>query len=345
MWMREFHVDGLRLDAVHGFIDRSAVHFLEQLSAQVETLGATLARELVLIAESDLNDPRVVTRREAAGYGLDAQWNDDFHHALFTVLNPGPTEGYYSDFGKLSQLAKALERNFVYDGIYSRYRNREHGRATGYLSRHRFVGFIQNHDQVGNRAVGDRIRQVVGFERAKIAAAFVLMGPFIPLLFQGEEWAATAPFQYFADHEEPEMAKAVSEGRKMEFMAFGWDPASIPDPEATATFENSKLDWGEISEGEHAEMLSWYRNLIRMRMGFAEQNGSAMSETRVEFDSEAMWLKVMCGRVRIVCNLGANACRIPTPDATAILITSKEGIELRNGSVFLPTDSLAICLA
>jgi maltooligosyltrehalose trehalohydrolase len=242
MWMRDYHIDGLRLDAVHAFVDRSAIHFLEQLSAEVEALSASLARDLVLIAESDLNDPRVVTAREAGGLGMDAQWSDDFHHALFTVLNRKLENGYYADFGSLGQLAKSLERTFVYDGIYSRYRRRVHGRPVGSLSQHRFLGFIQTHDQVGNRAVGDRVSQVVGLERAKIAAAFVFMSPFVPMLFQGEEWAASSPFQYFADHADPEMARAVSEGRRREFAAFGWAPESIPDPERPETFQRSKLD-------------------------------------------------------------------------------------------------------
>jgi maltooligosyltrehalose trehalohydrolase len=212
MWLRDYHIDGLRLDAVHAFIDRSAIHFLEQLSAEVEALSATLARTLVVIAESDLNDPRVVTPREAGGLGMNAQWSDDFHHALFTVLQREAAGGYYSDFGDLSHLAKALEKSFVYDGIYSNYRNRFHGRTAGRVPQNWFLGYIQNHDQVGNSAVGDRLREVVGLERAKIAAALVFASPFIPMIFQGEEWAASSPFQYFADHEDEEMARLVSEG-------------------------------------------------------------------------------------------------------------------------------------
>ena len=159
MWLRDFHVDGLRIDAVHAFVDRSAIHFLEQLATEVEALEASLARRLVLIAESDLNDPRIVTPREAGGFGIDAQWSDDFHHALFAALIPTERQGYYADFGSLAQLAKAVEQTFVYDGIYSRYRRRIHGRAPTGLSQHRFLGYIQNHDQVGNRAMGDRISQ------------------------------------------------------------------------------------------------------------------------------------------------------------------------------------------
>ena len=178
--------------------------------------------------------------------GIDAQWSDDFHHALFTVLNANERQGYYADFGTLEQLAKSIERTFVYDGIYSRYRRRIHGRPTYALSQHRFLGYIQNHDQVGNRAVGDRISHIAGLERAKIAAALYLLSPFVPMLFQGEEWAASTPFLYFADHDDPELARAVSEGRKKEFAAFGWDPASIPDPENQATFDASKLNWEEV---------------------------------------------------------------------------------------------------
>ena len=207
MWLRDFHIDGLRIDAVHSFVDRSATHFLEQLAAEVETLGETVGRKLLLIAESDLNDPRVVTPRECGGLGMDAQWSDDFHHALFAVLSRERLSGYYTDFGSLAQLAKALNKTFVYDGGFSRHRNRMHGRAVNDLSQHRFLGFIQNHDQVGNRAFGDRIAQSAGVHRAKIAAALVLLGPFIPMLFQGEEWAASSPFLYFADHSDRNLAR------------------------------------------------------------------------------------------------------------------------------------------
>ncbi len=228
MWMRDYHIDGLRLDAVHAFVDRSAIHFLEQLSSEAETLQAALGRSLVLIAESDLNDPRVVTPREAGGYGIDAQWSDDFHHALFAVLCPSERTGYYADFGSLAQLAKALKHTFVFDGIYSVYRKRLHGKPACALSQHCFLGYIQNHDQIGNRAIGDRISHIAGIDRAKIAAAIYLLSPFVPLIFQGEEWAASTPFQYFAGHEDKQLAQLVSEGRKREFAAFGWAPGQDP---------------------------------------------------------------------------------------------------------------------
>jgi maltooligosyltrehalose trehalohydrolase len=253
MWMRDFRIDGLRLDAVHAFVDRSAIHFLEQLARETDALESELGRPLVLIAESDLNDPRIVTAPKAGGYGIDAQWSDDFHHALFAVLTHDQG-GYYSDFGTLEQLKKSIEQTFVYDGAYSQHRKRVHGRTAAHVSPQRFLGYIQNHDQVGNRAVGDRLHHEVGLDRARVAAAIVLTTPFIPMIFQGEEWAASAPFQYFADHEDRELARQVSEGRRREFAAFGWNPADIPDPEKKETFERSKLDWQEAGRGEHAQM-------------------------------------------------------------------------------------------
>jgi maltooligosyltrehalose trehalohydrolase len=342
MWLRDYHIDGLRLDAVHAFIDRSAIHFLEQLSAEVEALSATLARTLVVIAESDLNDPRVVTPREAGGLGMNAQWSDDFHHALFTVLQREAAGGYYSDFGDLSHLAKALEKSFVYDGIYSNYRNRFHGRTAGRVPQNWFLGYIQNHDQVGNSAVGDRLREVVGLERAKIAAALVFASPFIPMIFQGEEWAASSPFQYFADHEDEEMARLVSEGRKREFAAFGWDPSLIPDPEKRETFERSKLNWSELSDGEHAEMLAWYRELIRLRRTTAALNEGEPGDTRVRFDQQQMWFSMERGNVTLCCNLGGRERLFPVQEGGKVVLSSRESLTVRNGGVELPPDTVVI---
>jgi len=342
MWLRDYHIDGLRLDAVHAFIDRSAIHFLEQLSAEVEALSATLARTLVVIAESDLNDPRVVTPREAGGLGMNAQWSDDFHHALFTVLQREAAGGYYSDFGDLSHLAKALEKSFVYDGIYSNYRNRFHGRTAGRVPQNWFLGYIQNHDQVGNSAVGDRLREVVGLERAKIAAALVFASPFIPMIFQGEEWAASSPFQYFADHEDEEMARLVSEGRKREFAAFGWDPSLIPDPEKRETFERSKLNWSELSDGEHAEMLAWYQELIRLRRTTAALNEGEPGDTRVRFDQQQMWFSMERGNVTLCCNLGERERLFPVQEGGKVVLSSRESLTVRNGGVELPPDTVVI---
>jgi maltooligosyltrehalose trehalohydrolase len=226
-----------------------------------------------------LNDPRIVKAEEAGGYGLDAQWSDDFHHALFSVIS-GEREGYYADFGSLAALAKSLRCVFVYDGNYSEYRGRNHGRQVVGLSGHRFVGFVQNHDQVGNRAQGERVSHEAGVGRAKIAAALVLTAPFVPMLFQGEEFGASAPFLYFTDYDDPELGRAISEGRKKEFVAFGWSPDQIPDPQAEQTFTSSKLNWSELSEQPHASLLQWHKDLIRLRAGAANYRMETSTPSR-----------------------------------------------------------------
>ena len=341
MWMRDFHCDGLRLDAVHEFVDRSALHFMEQLSAEVEVASATLGRRLVLIAESDLNDPRIVTPREAGGYGMDAQWNDDFHHALFSVLHRDEG-GYYNDFGTLEKLVKSLNSVFVYDGIYSKYRRKCHGRPVNGLSAHHFIGFIQNHDQIGNRAIGDRLEHIVGMDRAKVAAGIVLTAPFVPMIFQGEEFAASTPFQYFADHEDEEMAKLVSAGRKKEFAAFGWDESSIPDPENRETFQRSKLNWNEAHEGNHAEMLAWFTKLIHIRRGSSSLNDGDRGHMKIVFDAEKKWLVMDRAQVRVITNLGSLEADFEVPAEYRLIAQSNAEIVLNDGRVTLPPDSLAI---
>lgn len=343
MWMRDYHIDGLRLDAVHEYMDRSAIHFMEQLSSEVDILSSTLDRRLVLIAESDLNDPRIVTPREAGGLGMDAQWSDDFHHSLFTILHQGQAGmGYYDDFGTMEDLAKSLKEVFVYDGIYSSYRHRKHGRPVERLSAHHFLGFIQNHDQIGNRATGDRLEHIIGIPRSKVAAAIVLLAPFIPMLFQGEEYAADTPFQYFADHDDPEMARAVSEGRKKDFAAFGWNSDEVPDPEKRETFDRSKLNWAEIQEGKHAEMLDWTRRLIHLRRCSPSLNDGDLSHLRVRYDEEKRWLLMIRGNVRLICNLGVQPHRYPNPDKLAVVMKSADEIEVTGTEVTLPPDSVAI---
>jgi maltooligosyltrehalose trehalohydrolase len=345
MWMRDYHIDGLRLDAVHAFVDRSAIHFLEQLSTEVVALQAQLGRRLLLIAESDLNDPRIVTPRETGGLGIDAQWSDDFHHALFAVLNPNERNGYYADFGSLAQLAKALEQTFVYDGTYSSYRRRIHGRPTDALPQHRFLGYIQTHDQVGNRAFGERISRITGLERAKIAAAIVLLSPFVPMLFQGEEWAASTPFQYFADHDDRELACLVSEGRKREFAAFGWDPEMIPDPESPETYEASKLKWKELNEPEHIEMQEWYRALIGLRRATSSLNDGGRANVRVTFDQEKKWLRIERGAITVLCNLGTQDCTFPVPQSSSLELASHRTPQIADNAISLPADSIAVIRA
>ncbi len=343
MWLRDYHVDGLRLDAVHEYNDRSAVHFMEQLSAEVEVLSAMLGRRLVLIAESDLNDPKLVRPREAGGYGMDAQWSDDFHHSLFTVLHKGESgRGYYDDFGSLADLAKSLNRIFVYDGCISKYRMRRHGRPVDNLSAHHFLGYIQNHDQIGNRAIGDRIEHIVGLPLAKVAAGLVLMSPFVPMLFQGEEFAASTPFQYFAHHDDPEMAKAVSEGRKRDFAAFGWNSDEIPDPESPETFQRSKLNWSEVHEGQHAEMLEWTKQLIRFRRSSPSLNDGDTGHLRVRFDEQKRWLSMQRSGVIVLANLGMEPAVLESPENFRLVLESVDGIKSSQGEVTLPPRSLAV---
>jgi len=343
MWMRDYHIDGLRLDAVHELVDRSAIHFMEQLSFEVETLAATLGRRLVLIAESDLNDPRIVRPREAGGYGMDAQWSDDFHHALFTVLHVEEgARGYYDDFGTMEKLAKSLTDVFVYDGAYSGYRRRSHGRPVSGLSAHHFLGYIQNHDQVGNRATGERIEHLVGLDRAKAAIGLVLTSPFIPMLFQGEEFAASTPFLYFADHEDPEMARLVSQGRKREFAAFGFAERDVPDPEVRETFERSRLNWKEVEQGSHKEMLEWVRSLIHLRRTTPALNDGEMSHTEVRWSEEGEWLVMDRGCVRAVLNLGKRVAEFEDAGGYRVRLASREGVGLASARLNVPADTIVI---
>ena len=337
MWMRDFHVDGLRLDAIHEMIDRSAVHFLEQLAADVEVLSATVGRRLVLIAESDLNDPKIVRPREAGGFGIDAQWSDDFHHSLFTLLHPGESgKGYYNDFGSFACLAKALKQVFVYDGQYSEYRHRRHGRPVDGLSAHHFIGFIQDHDQIGNRATGDRIEHIVGLDLAKLAAGLVLTSPFIPMIFQGEEFAASTPFLYFADHEDAEVARLVSEGRKREFAAFGWPEDQIPDPDKLSTFTDSRLRWDEVSQGKHGEMLEWFRALIHLRRSSASLNDGDLGHIQIAFDEAGRWLRMDRAQVTTICNLGDVPVELARREGSRLVLSSKDGATVGETSVTVP---------
>ena len=242
----------------------------------------------------------------------------------------------------VEKLAKSLTNNFVQDGAYSTYRRRSHGRVADDLSPHLFLGYIQNHDQVGNRAVGDRVDQTVGMNRAKVAAGIVLTAPFIPMIFQGEEYAASTPFQYFADHEDPEMAKAVKAGRQGEFAAFGWNPEDIPDPENVETFLRSKLGWQEVHQGCHEEMLTWYRSLIRLRRTSASLNDGRPRQVKVQFDEGERWLVMERGSVTVMCNLGSGAVEFENTEKLSMVLASRTGVEVRESKVVLPSDSLVI---
>lgn len=343
MWMRDYHIDGLRIDAVHAFADTSAIHFLEQLSAETRQLQAHLGRHLVLIAESDLNDPRVVRPPAAGGYGIDAQWNEDFHHALHAVLT-GERQGYYRDFGRLTDLAKVLNRGLVYDGCYSVYRRRRHGRPVEGITGHSFVGCLQNHDQVGNRALGDRMGQLISTGRLKIGATLLLTAPFIPMLFQGEEWGAKTPFLYFTDHQDPELAEAVRQGRRREFVAFGWVPEQIPDPQDPQTFSRSKLDWREAQRPPHSDILQWYRALIQLRRRYPTLTDGRMESARIDFDESAGWLVMTRGPLMVACNLSAATQHVPlcSPTDKILLLSSDQSVRVDNGFVVLPADAVTV---
>jgi maltooligosyltrehalose trehalohydrolase len=333
MWLRDYHVDGLRIDAVHAFIDLTASHLLEDMADAVAALADELGRELVLVAESDLNDPRIVRSREFGGYGLDAQWSDDFHHALHTTLT-GESDGYYQDFVGVADLMRALEHGWVYEGQYSPHRGRRHGRSTAGLPFRRFVGFAQNHDQVGNRARGERLSQLVGDDELRIAAALLICGPFVPLLFQGEEWGARTPFCYFADFDDEALRSAVREGRRREFAAFGWRAEDIPDPMDRATFEASRLDWEELAQESHAALLEWYRTLIAIRAATRGLQGVERPELRAGGDGA--WLDVTCGDRRVVVNLAAEQHSIEIGSDMAIAAASRAaGVSLEEGRLTL----------
>jgi maltooligosyltrehalose trehalohydrolase len=262
-WFRTFHVDALRLDAVHGIVDTTARPYLQELVESTRRLSAELARELLVIAESDLGDPRIVRPAAEGGFGQDAQWADDLHHALHTAIT-GESTGYYADFGGLRDVATAFTDGFVYQGQYSKARGRRHGAPTTGIPAERFVVFAQNHDQVGNRRLGDRLSTLVDLERLKLAAGVVLLSPFVPLLFMGEEYGETAPFLYFVSHSDPEMVDAVRRGRSAEFAAFGWE-GEVPDPQDPVTFERSRLQHELPAHGWHAALRNYHRRLLELR--------------------------------------------------------------------------------
>lgn len=262
-WVTEYHIDGLRLDAIHGIFDDSSTHILQDLAEAVHAQAKALGRTVLVIAESDLNDNRVIADRKDGGWGLDAQWSDDFHHALHALLT-GERSGYYQDFDRLSELKTAITDGFVYQGQFSQYRQRPHGSPSRHLPGERFIICSQNHDQVGNRAHGERLSMLVPFAALKLAAGLVLCAPNIPLLFMGEEYGETAPFLYFTSHTDPVLAQSVREGRRREFTQFVGEE-EIPDPQDPRTFVRSRLNHALRGEAPCGALLRFYHDLIAVR--------------------------------------------------------------------------------
>ncbi len=311
-WMRDFHADGLRLDAVHALVDTTAIDILEELATETDWLASELGRPLSLIAESDLNDERLITPRDRHGYGLAAQWDDDIHHAIHTAVS-GERQGYYADFGYLATLAQTLRHGFFHAGTYSSFRRRRHGRPLDTLAipATRLLAYSCTHDQVGNRALGDRPSQNLSFGQLAVKAALVLGSPYTAMLFMGEEWGASTPFQFFSSHPEPELARATAEGRKAEFAGHGWDADEIPDPQDPQTFERSKLDWAEVGVGSHARLYGVYRDLIALRRGEPDLDDPWLEHLVVDYDEDQRWIVLRRGRLAICCNLGVSPVTVP----------------------------------
>jgi maltooligosyltrehalose trehalohydrolase len=344
MWLRDYHVDGLRLDAVHALVDTRAIHLLEELGREVEVLSTHVGRTLTLIAESDLNDPRLVTAREAGGYGLHAAWNDDVHHAVHATLT-GECQGYYCDFGSLECLATVLTSAYYHAGTWSEFRGRMHGRPVdrANVPGHRFVVSLQNHDQIGNRAAGDRISASISAGLHKVGAALMLTSPFTPMLFMGEEWAASTPWQFFTSHPEPDLAGTVGPGRKAEFAAHGWDARDVPDPQDPATFAASKLDWSELDGEPHKDVLDFYRRLIALRKTHLDLPDPRLDEARVSFSEADLWLVARRGRFAVAVNFAEERQSVPLERAPIdVLLASERWVVLANHAVELPPQSVAI---
>jgi maltooligosyltrehalose trehalohydrolase len=342
-WMRDFHADGLRLDAVHALFDTTAIHILEELAAETDTLAEQLGRPLSLIAESDLNDPRMITPRRDGGYGMTAQWDDDIHHAIHTAVS-GERQGYYADFGSLATLAKTLRDGFFHAATYSSFRRRRHGRPldTSMIPATRLLAYTCTHDQVGNRALGDRPSQNLTYGQLAVKAALVLGSPYTAMLFMGEEFGASTPFQFFSSHPEPELARATAEGRKKEFADHGWDADEIPDPQDPQTFQRSKLDWTEPATGRHGQLRRIYQTLIALRRGETDLADPWLGHLMVDYDEEKRWIVMRRGRLAIACNLGAEPVSVPF---TGDLVLCWDSPEVGDISTELPPYSFAILRA
>lgn len=338
-WIRDYHVDVLRLDAVHALLDDSEPHILAELSAAVDDLAAELGRPASLVAESDLNDPRTITPLEEGGLGMDAQWADDVHHALHSWLT-GETFGYYVDFGAAETLVHALTRVFVHDGSFSTFRGRPWGAPVPEeIDRRRFVVFTQNHDQVGNRGLGDRPDTRITPGAVAAGAALLLLGPFTPLLFQGQEWGTHRPFQFFTDHDE-ELGALIRAGRTEEFATHGWrdlygDDLVVPNPQDRATFEASRLDWAELEDPRHAAVATWHRDLIALRAELLAGGGHPVTA-----DHGEGWFRMTHGPLAVVIARSAGPVTIDEP--RTVLVASVGDVAVGDGGVRLGPDAVAV---
>ena len=346
MWLRDFHVDALRLDAVHALRDDRAVHLLEELSTDVDALSVRVGRPLWLVAESDRNDPRTTTPRAAGGLGIHAQWADDVHHGLHVLLT-GEKRGYYADFAEPGALAKVLTGVFLHTGTWSSFRGRTHGRLLDRVRMPgwRFVASLQTHDQVGNRAVGDRLSASLDPGTLAGGAALLLTAATTPMLFMGEEWAASTPWAYFTDHTDPVLAAAVRQGRRDEFAGHGWDGDDVPDPQDVSTFEASRLDWDERREAPHARVLAWYRDLIALRRARADLRDPRLDRVVVRHDEAGRTVVVERGAHRVAVNLAADPALLDldTDEALSILLAwEADGTVVDGTGVRLPGRSAAV---
>ncbi|MFD6452702.1 malto-oligosyltrehalose trehalohydrolase [Nocardia sp. NPDC060220] len=311
-WLREFHLDALRIDAVHALVDRTATHLLDELVVETTALAAHLGRPLSLIAESDLNDPRLITPRAAGGYGLTGQWNDDLHHAVHTAVS-GERQGYYADFGSLACLTQTLTHGFFHAGTYSSFRGRTHGAPLrrDLVPGSALFGYTCNHDQIGNRATGDRPSAYLTPGQLAVKAALVLLSASTPMLFMGEEWGARTPFQFFTSHTDPVVAAATATGRRAEFAEHGWSSDEVPDPQDPDTFTRSKLDWTEVGREPHARLLACYRGLLALRKSRPEFADPWLERVWADYDETQRWFVLRRGRISVVCNLAEDEVVIP----------------------------------
>jgi maltooligosyltrehalose trehalohydrolase len=347
MWLRDFHVDALRLDAVHALLDERAITLVKELTADADALSERLGRPLWLIAESDRNDPLTVTARGLNGTGFHAQWADDVHHALHVTLT-GEAQGYYADFASPGALTKVLEGIFFHDGSWSSFRRQTHGapfdRAS--LPGSRFVISLQTHDQVGNRARGDRLSALVPPGLLACGAALLLTSAGTPMLFMGEEWGASTPWMYFTDHTDHAIAEAVRRGRREEFGRHGWAIDDVPDPQAAETFEGSRLDWEEQQREPHTRLLAWYRDLIALRRAHPDLRNPRLDRVRVEHDIAAETVIVRRGGHVVAVNLALEqrSLAVAGDGLQVALAWDPRGTELRGAELILPARS-AVALA